>query len=138
MPTNRICKFKARGHPNILATHRTTLEITKDTELTEKGDCIIAVAADFSLQRIKDIISSCSDNGKVKLTVEAAGIKEEITAAVNKAFSSGHEIVFRKGSFLSERTLGIHADKAAAELGRRLADKLKDANTAVSVTIEAA
>lgn len=138
MPTNRICKFKARGHPNILATHRTTLEITKDSGLTKKGDCIIAVAADFSLQRIREIISGCSDNGKIKLTVEAAGIKGEITAAVNKAFSSEHEIVFRKGSFLSERTLGIHADKAAADLSRKIVEKLKDRNTAVSVTIEAA
>ncbi|HIP58595.1 MAG TPA: DUF371 domain-containing protein, partial [Archaeoglobus profundus] len=31
----------AWGHPNITAKHRTTLEITKDEELSIRGDCII-------------------------------------------------------------------------------------------------
>ncbi len=128
--------FSARGNPNILATHETTLEITKDTELTEKGDCIIAVSADFSLQQLQRLIGSCSSKGKIKLTIETAGIKEEITAVVNEAFGSDHEIVFRKGNFLSERTLGVCTDKSAADVERRLAEKLKDAKTVVSVTIE--
>lgn len=127
--------FTAFGHPNILATHRSTVEITKDSEMTKKGDCIIAVAADFSLSRIKEIIAAAG-NGKIKLTIAAAGLKEEITALANKGFGSGHEIVLRKGSFLSERTLGIRADKAAADISRELAEKLKDSSTAVSVTVE--
>ena len=36
----------AFGHKNVRATHRTTLEITKDEELSVRGDCIVAVAAD--------------------------------------------------------------------------------------------
>lgn len=127
--------FTAKGHPNILATHKTTLEITKDTEMTEKGDCIVAVAAGFSLERLREIIGRCQ-NGKIKLTIEAAGINEEITAVANKDFSSGREIVFRKGSFLSGRTLGTRADKAAAQLGRELVERLRSSSTAVSVTVE--
>ncbi|HIG98004.1 TPA: DUF371 domain-containing protein, partial [Candidatus Woesearchaeota archaeon] len=46
--------FTAHGHPNILATHRTTLEITKDSELTTRGNCVVAVAADFSLIRSRE------------------------------------------------------------------------------------
>ncbi|MCD6301577.1 MAG: DUF371 domain-containing protein, partial [Staphylothermus sp.] len=34
-----------RGHPNIRATHKTTLEITKEPHVTPRGDCIIAVNA---------------------------------------------------------------------------------------------
>jgi len=33
----------AYGHGKIRATHPNTLEITKEGELTERGDCIIAV-----------------------------------------------------------------------------------------------
>ncbi|MBI2549796.1 DUF371 domain-containing protein [Candidatus Woesearchaeota archaeon] len=128
--------FTAYGHPNILATHKTTLEITKDTQLTEKGNCIVAVWADFSLLRIKEVIGSCSSNDKILLTIAVAGIKEEIIAVVNKNFGSDKEIVLRKGSFASERTLGIHANKAAAGLSRELVEKLKNSATAVSVTIE--
>ena len=36
----------AQGHPNILGTHRMTFEITKEHELSRRGDCIIAVNDD--------------------------------------------------------------------------------------------
>ena len=36
----------ARGHPNIRATHKTTLEVTKEKELSPRGDCIIGICAD--------------------------------------------------------------------------------------------
>ena len=128
--------FIAYGHPNILATHKTTLEITKDSELTKNGDCIVAVWADFSLQQLQRIIGSCSNSGKIKLTIAVTGLKAEVVAVANKEFSSENEIVLRKGIFISERTLGIHADKAAAEVSRKLVEKLKNAKTAVSVTVE--
>jgi len=35
----------ARGHENIQSTHKTTFEITKETTLTRRGDCVIAVGA---------------------------------------------------------------------------------------------
>ncbi|MBI2581470.1 DUF371 domain-containing protein [Candidatus Woesearchaeota archaeon] len=128
--------FTAHGHPNILATHKTTLEITKDSELTKSGDCIVAVNANFSLQRIKELISNCNRGDKIKLIIEAAGLEEEITAIVNKDFLSEKEIVLRKGSFASERTFGINCNKAAADISRELVEKLKNEKTAVSVTIE--
>ncbi len=113
--------FTARGHHNILATHRSTIEITKDSELSKNGDCIVAVGADFSLSEIQRIIGSSE---KIKLTISVAGIKEEITALANKSFSSDHEIVLRTGGFHSERTIGTRADKAAADLGRIFVGKL--------------
>ena len=39
-------KINALGHKNVLAKHKTTLEITKDDHLTPQGDCIVAVSAD--------------------------------------------------------------------------------------------
>jgi len=129
--------FTAKGHPNILATHKTTLEITKNAELSVKGNCIVAVAADFSLQRLNEAIGSCCDGGKIRITIAAAGISDEVITVANKAFCDENEIVVRKGDFTSERTLGIHADKAAADLDRKLAEALKSPDTAVSVAIEA-
>ncbi|HIP75502.1 MAG TPA: DUF371 domain-containing protein, partial [Thermococcus paralvinellae] len=34
------------GHENIKATHKSTLEITKEDFLTPRGDCIICIKAD--------------------------------------------------------------------------------------------
>ncbi|KUO85763.1 MAG: hypothetical protein AT709_05205 [Caldivirga sp. MG_3] len=36
----------ARGHVNVMATHRNTLEITRDDYVTKRGDCIVACCAD--------------------------------------------------------------------------------------------
>ena len=127
--------FTSHGHPNILATHKATLEITKDSELTKNGDCIVAVGADFSLQQLRRIIGSCGDGGKIKLTIDVAGLKTEVIAVANKDFCSESEIVLRKGNFLSERTLGIHAGKAAADLDRNLVEKLKSPASIVFVTV---
>ncbi len=132
--------FTAYGHHNILATHRATLEITKDAGLTEKGDCVVSVNADFSLQRIKEVLAAAMGNsggGKIRLTLGLDGSKEEITAVANPNFSSDREIVLRKGSFLSERTLGVHADKAAADLSSELVTKLENQAAVVAVVIEA-
>jgi uncharacterized protein len=125
--------FSAKGHPNILATHKSTLEITADSELTEKGNCIVAVSADFSLQELQKVILGSSD-GKIILTLAAAGITEYVTATANRNFSSNHDIVLRTGSFLSERTLGTRADKAAEGLDRRLVKALASGDPA-TITI---
>ena len=125
--------FTAHGHPNILATHRTTLEITKDSELTTRGNCVVAVAADFSLERIRELIQNCD---RIKLTITVAGMKDEITAAPNRSYSSDTELVLRKGDFLSDRTLGTRACKAAADLKRGMIDALKSGNMAATITID--
>ena len=38
--------IRARGHPNLLGTHHTTWQLTREPHLTQKGDCIIGVDAD--------------------------------------------------------------------------------------------
>ena len=48
--------FNCYGHENITARHKTTLEFTKDRDLSLKGDCIIGVKADFSLPQLKNLI----------------------------------------------------------------------------------
>ena len=62
------CKFKAYGHPNITAKHKTTLEFTKDENLSLRGDCIVGVKADFSLSEIKKFIKSLLSK-KIKIVI---------------------------------------------------------------------
>ncbi|MEM3446565.1 MAG: DUF371 domain-containing protein, partial [Candidatus Korarchaeum sp.] len=35
-----IEEILAYGHPNIRATHRTTMQVTKDEEISRRADCI--------------------------------------------------------------------------------------------------
>src|SRR4030067_492380 len=108
--------FSAKGHENILGTHKTTLEFTKDTNLTLNGDCIIGVEADFDLKEIKKLLKY----KKAVLEIKVDGQSEKVTFDINPNFNSDHEIVIRKGEFLSERTLGIRADKSSVEVSRQL------------------
>ena len=132
-----IYKFHAYGHPNILGTHKTTLEFTKDSELSVKGDCIAGVKADFELGKLQDFIKK-SDNKKITITIETADktIKENIIAELNPNFNDDNELVIRKTDFISERTLATKADKAAFELNKDLMSFLKEKKNKVSVIIE--
>lgn len=118
--------FNAYGHQNIRATHKTTLEFTKDKEVSLKGDCIVGVKADFDLGKIKDFIKK-AQNRKITITIEAPGknIKETVNAELNPGFNSGREMVIRKTDFASERTFAVKADKAALELNRGFVGHMK-------------
>ena len=54
---------------------------------------------------------------------------------VNKNFNSDHEIVVRRSNFISDRTLGINADKSSFEINRKIINKLKDSSNIVKVEI---
>ena len=72
-----------------------------------------------------ELVKQCS---KIKVIITVDDLKEEITAEINKDFDDKREIVIRKTDFVSKRTLGIKADKAAIDVNRDLVDKLKDSN----------
>ena len=149
--------FACYGHENITAKHKTTLEFTKDHELSLEGDCIVGVKADFSLDSLKNFINKTKnqcENKRISITIKTIKkdknnnnkiknddklkkmIEEKITAEINPEFNSDNEIVIRKTNFLSERTFAIRADKSASELNRNLIDFLKDKTNKVMVVLE--
>ncbi|MBI4440335.1 DUF371 domain-containing protein [Candidatus Woesearchaeota archaeon] len=117
--------FSCSSHNLITARHKNSLEFTKDSEVTLKGDCIIGVKADFELDKLLDFIKS--NRGKrIRLAVKAGNISDELTFELNPDFHDKHEIVIRKSGFLSKRTLGINASKSAYELAKGLKGVLKE------------
>jgi hypothetical protein len=128
------------GHENILATHKTTLEFTKDTHLSKKGDCIVAVAADRGLA---DLSAEFKENlrkphAKLTLTIEAGGVIEQVNAYGSPQLILTHptDMVIRKSDYVCNRTLAVHADKAAQDLSRNFVEKLKNPNQKVKITLE--
>jgi hypothetical protein len=118
------------GHPNVQATHHSTVEFTRDRELSKNGDCILVVAADKGLTDLSAEFKVALQNSNAKLTIkiQVADHSEEIRAqgSPKLSLSNPPEMVVRKSSFASERTLGVYADKAAKDLNRELVEKLKD------------
>ncbi len=124
--------FTAYGHPNIRATHPTTLEFTKDAHLTTNGDCIVGIMANFSLQQLKKFLHS----KKITITIQADKLMETITAVPNQSFSDNKELVIRTTPFTSPRTFATHADKSSKDIDRKLVALLKNSEQKITVTIK--
>ena len=141
MTMKEIEVINAFGHRNIQSTHKTTLEITREENLTKRGDCIVAVkatkgAADLN-PRFKDVARS--DVARITIIIKAGEVSEAIRAwgSGKLTFTHPHDLVVRKSSYVCGRTLAIKADKAAADLDRRLVERLKDPRQMVEITIVA-
>jgi hypothetical protein len=129
----------ARGHPNILALHPTTLMFTKDKNLTKNGDCIVAVGADKAAADFSEEFKTKLQDSNTKLTIlmEIDALSWQVTAhgSPKLSLTSKEEIVVRKSDFPSERTMAIYADKASVDMPREIVEKLKNPNQKVKITL---
>ena len=124
--------FTAWGHENITGKHKRTLEFTKDSNLGIEGDCILGVSANFSVYDLKELIK---EESRLRMIIKAGDISDEVVFEANPNFDDEKEIVIRKGSFSSERTLGFNADKACSDLKKELIEKLKNPEQKIDVLI---
>jgi hypothetical protein len=128
------------GHENIQATHKTTLEFTKDTQLSKKGDCIVTVAADKTLADLNTEFKENlrKPNAKLSITIEVDELIENVNAHGSPQLILTHptDMVIRKSDYVCSRTLAIHADKAAEDLPRDFVEKLKNPKQKVKITLE--
>jgi hypothetical protein len=129
----------AYGHPNILATHETTLEITKHFELTRRGNCIVAVKANKALADLAPKFKEAAknENAKILITIKADGLYETICAYGNPKLTLTHktDIVIRRSNYVCPRTLAIKANKAARDLQRKLIQKLRNPDQKVQIIL---
>jgi hypothetical protein len=129
----------AHGHANVLASHPTTLQFTKDSYLSRKGNCIIAISADKTMSDLDPILKESlrQEDSRISIRIEAGGTTETVHARGSSRLILSHptDFVIRKGNYVCNRTLAIHADKAAADLSRTLVKKLKDPQQRVRFTL---
>lgn len=129
------------GHENIQATHKTTLEFTKDTYLSKKGDCIVTVAVDKASADLNAEFREKLRKPHAKLTIiiEAGELVEQVNAYGSPQLILIHptDMVIRKSDYACNRTLAVHADKAAQDLSRELVEKLKNPKQKVKITLVA-
>jgi hypothetical protein len=131
----------AYGQKNILSTHKTTFEITKEATLTRHGDCIVAVKATKGAADMRPEFKEAfrSENAQLMIIIEANGVKETVRAhgSSRLTFTSPKHIVIRKSKYVCGRTVAIGADKAASDLSRKLIEKLMDPYQRVKITLTA-
>jgi len=134
-----IEKIVARGHKNILATHKTTFEITREQKISTRADCIIAVNANAAATNLTEEFKEQAKriDAIIEVIIEVDGLIEQITGKGSPQLTLSHptDLVGRKSDFISDRTLLINSDKAAIDLDRRIVEQLKKPDTEIIITL---
>lgn len=127
------------GHKNILCSHKTTIEITKDSDLTKNGDCILAINASKACCDLNTNLKNQIWQGKkFKVTLKVEEISDHFYGVGSKDLRllDKRDMVFRRSSFICNRTVLIKCSKSSKDLNRELIDKLKQSKNKLYLTIE--
>jgi len=131
-----------RGHKNVRATHRTTIEITREPELTPRGDCIIGVSADKGLKhfspRFKEMVKM--PGASVTALILAENGDADIIKGLGDpglSLDDPDRIIIRRSGYVAPNTVMVRANKAARDLDRSLVDALRDGCRGLAVFIVA-
>lgn len=128
------------GHPMVRALHPTTIEVTTEEHLSERGDYIIGVAASKGCadlaRETKDALRN--DDSKVTIRVLAGHESFEVRARGDSRLLLSHprDIVVRRSTFINERTVAVNAEFAAMDMPRSIVETLKDGHATGIIEIE--
>ena len=115
------------GHPAIRATHHKTLEVTTDSDITERATCIVAVGASGLDTAIA---------GDIRVTVRVGTESFAFTARGNSSWRPGGTAVVRRSPVRPPGTFATHATAAASDLPRALVTALQQTGAPVTVDVE--
>jgi uncharacterized protein len=124
-----LVTIRSFGHPNIRAKHKTTFQVTKESHISLKADCIIGVKTDFSCSTFFEKYGIYLEDKK----------KVDFKIIVNKFEYNGFgyfsnklrmtddkDMVFRKSSFESDRTALVNCSIAASDLPSNMVEEMKN------------
>lgn len=129
--------FKAYGHCNVTSKHKSTFEITTDSEIGRTADCIIGVSSEKSMldfsEEFKNKIRN--KNTRIHVFLKTKNASDEIIGFghPNLELSNKTDIVCRKSDYICNRTLMINSNKAAFDLNSNL---IKDLEKGYMLLIE--
>ncbi len=125
-----IFNILAKGHENVTSKHKSTFEITKDSDLTPSGDCIVGVDMDKTMLDFPDEFKEkiADSNTKIVVDLKTENGHDEIIGYGHEDLTLTHptDIVIRKSDFTCSRTLMINSNKAARDLDEQLIEDLKN------------
>ena len=128
------------GHKNILSLHEKTIEITKDSELSVNGDCIVGTNSSIACidlpTKFKKKIQN--PNTVIEFTIVADKHSISIHGKGSEKLTLKHtnDIVLRKSAFTCSRTIAINCDKASSDIPRDFVKILQNPKTRGYMSIE--
>lgn len=128
MPTKKVIFF-SKGHPLVASTHAMTLEFTKEDFLSKKGDCILGIESTLSASEIPEEIKKemRKEGARIELKIECCGVRDTVRGHGLDCLTltNTKSMVFRKSSYVDDRTVMICADKSAKDVKRELVAKAR-------------
>ena len=121
------------GHENIRSNHKNTIEITKESHLTPRGDCIVGVSANSSCndlpEELKNKLKNPDNTIEFLFKVEDIAFSLKGKGHPNLTLTHQEDIVLRKSDFTCPRTLSVKCDKASDLVPREMVTKLQNPKT---------
>ena len=121
------------GHENIRSNHKNTIEITKESHLTPRGDCIVGVSANSSCidlpEKLKNKLKNPETTVQFLIKVGDDEFSLKGKGHPNLTLTHKEDIVLRKSDFTCPRTLSVKCDKASDLLPREMVTKLQNPKT---------
>ena len=112
------------GHENIRSNHKRTIEITKESHLTPRGDCIVGVNANSSCADLPPLLKEKLRDPKAQVRITILVDDHEFTISgkghPDLILTHAEDIVIRKSDFLCPRTLAIKCDNASDQIPREM------------------
>ena len=135
----RRISFRASGHENIRASHRTTLMTTTENHLTLRGNCIICVNAEKGLRDLPQEMKKMAKNSETVITLSINVGAQSFTVKgrgdPKLTYSNAKDIVARKSSYTCDRTLMVNADKAAHDMDKSFVSLLRGSKQEIMIVI---
>ncbi|MHA1111290.1 MAG: DUF371 domain-containing protein [Promethearchaeota archaeon] len=135
MKTVLLEEFIVEGHKNLISTHKSTLEFTNDSQLTLRGTCILGMNSAKSCLNLKEETKQfLRGDYKFLVRLQSNGLSDEFVGYGHPSLSltHPHEMVFRKSTYICDRTIMIACTKAANDINRKIVSLLQNpANHAI-------
>lgn len=115
--------------------------VTRDKDLTTRGDCVVAVRAEKGTKdldpKLKELIRNSET--RVTLTMKAGDSSLNVVGWGHPrlSLSDPSDMVIRKSGYTCGRTLMIRADKAACDVPFAFIKLLQDVDQRIHMTIYA-
>ncbi len=126
--SERVFTIRAVGHPNISATHRTTMELTKDDYVTKRGDCIVGISSSAACADLPEWLRQHLTSGGgvvIELRVGDFTFSFQAQGDPRLTLRSERNIVIRRSDYVDDRTLAVRAEAAARDVPREMVALLR-------------
>jgi hypothetical protein len=133
-------QFQAFGHENIIGEHKTTVELTSEESLTQRGTCIVGVRSTLTLSELSPEIKQLIklDTTKIVLIMKVNDTIERVSGrgGLGLTYSDTISMVARTSTYQCGRTLMINSDKAASDLSRKFISRLKSKDARIDCELQ--